>query len=97
MARKASPSSTASHALAQTKDADRGWTLGVLSARLTALAERERIDVAEPDALAWAIVGALSMELVRWAVYEEIDDAALAGALHPTARAMLSARRRRRR
>lgn len=44
---------------------------------------------ADPDALAWALVGALEIQVVRWAVWKEIDLATLRTQLRATARAML--------
>jgi AcrR family transcriptional regulator len=40
---------------------------------LRALSQRGRIDVADPDNMAWALVGAIEMQLVRWAVWDDID------------------------
>ena len=42
----------------------------------------------DPRDLAWATVGALHMQLVRWAVFRDLDDDALAGALTSAARAV---------
>lgn len=47
--------------------------VGFLAHYLRALGARRRIDVADPDALAWALVGALEMQVVRWAVWDELD------------------------
>lgn len=68
----------------------------LLSNRLQMLVERRRIEVEDADALAWAIVGALTMQVTRWAVFETLDDAGLAQALRATARALLPAPRKRR-
>ncbi len=65
-----------------------------LSARFAALVERKRIDVDDPDALAWALVGALEIQVTRWAVWNEIDLATLRTQLVTTARAILPAQRR---
>lgn len=43
----------------------------------------------DPDALAWALVGALEIQFVRWAVWREIDLATLRTQLRNTARAVL--------
>jgi AcrR family transcriptional regulator len=69
----------------------RSYTLlvGFLAARFRALAGRGRITVADPDALAWAIVGALEIHIVRWAVWEEIDVDQLRDQLRATAHAIL--------
>jgi AcrR family transcriptional regulator len=74
-----------------------GLLAALLSAKLAALAERGKVDLPDPDALAWAIVGGLTMQVTRWAVFEQIDDAALAEALRATARSLLPQPKRRRR
>jgi len=56
---------------------------------LRALGERGRIRVTDPQALAWALVGALEMQIVRWAVWDEIETDELRGALLGVARAIL--------
>jgi AcrR family transcriptional regulator len=68
----------------------------LLSANLRRVADRGRIEVADTDALAWAIVGGLNMQVMRWSVFEELDDAGLAESLRATARALLPRQRRRR-
>jgi AcrR family transcriptional regulator len=62
---------------------------GFLAHRLAAMVERGRIAVVDPDALAWAIVGALEIQIVRWAVWDEIDRTGLRDRLLATARAIL--------
>ena len=47
--------------------------VGFLAHYLRALAARGRIDIADADATAWALVGALEMQFVRWAVWDELD------------------------
>ena len=54
-----------------------------------ALSERGRIEVKDADALAWALVGALEMQIVRWAVWDELDVDELKAALVGVARAIL--------
>ena len=54
-----------------------------------ALADRGRLSVADPKALAWALVGALEMQIVRWAVWEEIELDQLRDELLAVARAIL--------
>jgi AcrR family transcriptional regulator len=61
----------------------------LLSLQLKQAARRGAVDVPDAEALAWAIVGALSMQLTRWAVFEELDDEGLVGALRTTAGALL--------
>jgi len=60
-----------------------------LSGRFRALADRKRIAVPDPDALAWALVGALEIQVTRWAVWNEIDLATLRAQLVAAARAIL--------
>jgi AcrR family transcriptional regulator len=60
-----------------------------LAARLAAYAERRRLHVPDPNALAWALVGALEIQIVRWAVWEEIDELTLRAQLRAAARAIL--------
>jgi AcrR family transcriptional regulator len=67
----------------------------LLSARVGGLAERGQADVADPDAFGWALVGALQMQVMRWAVHQEIDTVGLAEALRATARSLLPAVARR--
>jgi AcrR family transcriptional regulator len=66
----------------------------LLEHRLRDLAGRGRIDVADPAALAWAIVGGLTMQLMRWAVFETIGNDELPTALGSTAQALLPKSRR---
>jgi len=60
-----------------------------LAARFAALAGRGRIAVADPGALAWALVGALDIQVTRWAVWDELDTDDLRTQLIATARAIL--------
>ena len=60
-----------------------------LASRLRALADRGRIHAPDPDALAWALVGALEIQIVRWAVWDELDLDQLAANLVAAARAIL--------
>jgi AcrR family transcriptional regulator len=76
------------------RDAYAGLAM-LLSLQLKQAAGRGSIDVPDAEALAWAIVGALSMQLTRWAVFEELDDAGLAAALRTTAGALVPQRRAR--
>jgi AcrR family transcriptional regulator len=56
---------------------------------LRALSQRGRIDVKDPESLAWALVGAIEMQLVRWAVWDEIDVDTLRTQLLAVAHAIL--------
>lgn len=66
-----------------------GLLANFLASRLAALAERKRIAVVDPEALAWALVGALEIQVVRWAVWNEIDTPTLRAQLRAAARAIL--------
>jgi AcrR family transcriptional regulator len=66
-----------------------GLLAGLLAHQLQALVARKRVNVPDTDALAWAIVGALTMQVTRWAVFEDLDDDGLADALRRTARTLL--------
>jgi len=61
----------------------------LLALQLARAAERGRIRCDDPHALAWAIVGALSLHLTRWCVFEELTSAELATSLRATADALL--------
>jgi AcrR family transcriptional regulator len=73
-----------------------GLLADLLAARLRQVAERGTIEVGDADAFAWALIGALQIQVLRWAVWGELDDAALSAALRATARTMLPAVVRRR-
>jgi AcrR family transcriptional regulator len=53
------------------------------------LAEGMRDRVPDPEALAWALVGAIDLQVRRWAVLDDLDDEGLARNLH-AARALLT-------
>jgi AcrR family transcriptional regulator len=72
-----------------------GMLAALLAGQIAKLVAKGRIDVADADALAWALVGALTMQVMRWAVFEELGDDELAEALRATARTMLPASTRR--
>lgn len=61
---------------------------------LRALTKRGRIDVSDPEGMAWALVGALEMQVVRWAVWDELDVDGLRAQLLVVARAILPVERR---
>jgi AcrR family transcriptional regulator len=63
--------------------------VGFMAHYFKALNDRGRIDVKDADALAWALVGALEMQIVRWAVWDELDTEELKAALVGVARAIL--------
>ena len=60
-----------------------------LARYLRALADRGVIACASPETIAWAIVGALEMQIARWAVWGDLPDAQLTSALRMTAHAIL--------
>jgi len=66
-----------------------GLLAAFLTARLSALAGRRGLRIDDPAALAWALVGALEIQIVRWAVWNEIDLAQLGAQLRAAARAIL--------
>src|SRR4029079_12005758 len=70
------------------RDAYAGLAM-LLSQQLQRAARKGTVEVPDAEALAWAIVGALSMQLTRWAVFEELDDEGLVRALRTTAGALL--------
>jgi AcrR family transcriptional regulator len=63
--------------------------VGFLSHYLRALQTRGRIHVTDPEAMAWALVGALEMQLTRWAVWDELDLDQLRAQLLGVSRAIL--------
>jgi len=60
-----------------------------LAARLAVVGDKRGIAIADPAALAWALVGALEIQFVRWAVWDAIDVPTLRAQLRATARAIL--------
>ena len=62
---------------------------GFLGHYFKLLSDRGRISVADPQALAWALVGALEMQIVRWAVWDELEVDQLRDELLAVARAIL--------
>jgi AcrR family transcriptional regulator len=63
----------------------------LVRSRIDTMIERGHIPKLDSEAVSWGLVGALKMHLWRWAVFEEIDDAALATNLRATAHALLPA------
>ena len=66
-----------------------GLLAGFLASRFRVLVEKQRVAIADPDALAWALVGALEIQITRWAVWNEIDMPTLRKQLVAAARAIL--------
>ncbi len=65
----------------------------LLSAHIGAMEEAGGAAEVDADALAWSLVGALHMQVLRWAVYRQLDTAALVPALHAVAATHLPALR----
>jgi AcrR family transcriptional regulator len=63
----------------------------LLAARIRGLAKRGPARGSDPTALAWALVGALQMQVMRWAVFGELDERKLDKALRGTARTLIPA------
>ncbi len=53
------------------------------------LSSLKRVRIPDPQALAWALIGALEIQIVRWAVWNEIDLPTLRAQLIAVARAIL--------
>lgn len=63
----------------------------LLGAQLEAAARAREVTLADPQALSWAFVGALHIQVLRWAVFEEVGKNDLASALRSVARTMMPA------
>jgi AcrR family transcriptional regulator len=83
------PSRTGSESIGSTRRKSYAMLVAFLASRFRALAERGRIEAPHPEALAWALVGALDIQIVRWAVWDEIDLGELRVQLRATTRAIL--------
>ena len=66
-----------------------GLLAGFLASRFRAMAARGKLVAPDPEALAWALVGALEIQIVRWAVWGEIDLVALREQLRAVSRAVI--------
>ncbi len=60
-----------------------------LTRYLRALDARGRIDTPMPEVVAWAIIGALEIQIVRWAVWDMLPAGELRSTLRITAHAIL--------
>jgi AcrR family transcriptional regulator len=69
--------------------------VGFLAHYLRALTARGRLDVKDPEGMCWALVGALELQVVRWAVWDDIDIDQLRAKLLDVARAILPRERAR--
>jgi len=62
----------------------------LLSSRLIKLSAKGKMPQVDAEVLGWSLVGALMMQIQRWAVFEDLGTRKLADALTRTARALLS-------
>jgi TetR/AcrR family fatty acid metabolism transcriptional regulator len=60
-----------------------------LARHLQRLNERRRISIIDPEIVAWAIIGALELQIVRWAVWDELPGDHLRGVLRVTAKSVM--------
>jgi AcrR family transcriptional regulator len=60
-----------------------------LASRFTSLVKSRKLRTEDPSALAWALIGALEMQVMRWAVWKAIELPALREQLRVTARVIL--------
>lgn len=63
----------------------------LLGAQLEAAARANEVNLTDPQSLSWAFVGALHIQVLRWAVFEEVGKNDLAAALRAVARQMMPA------
>lgn len=63
----------------------------LLDARLVRLRDKGAVVTNDTNALAWALLGAMELQLIRWAVLGDLADSALGAALRTTALAVLPA------
>lgn len=70
-----------------------GTLAELLASRIRKLAESGKLDVDDPATVAWALVGALQIQVARWAVFGELGEDALRDALRASARTFLRALR----
>lgn len=61
----------------------------LLGARLVKLRDKGALDTLDPHALGWALLGAMEMQMIRWAVLGDLADPALGPALRGAALAVL--------
>jgi AcrR family transcriptional regulator len=67
----------------------------LLAGQLQRLVDKGHIEASDAEATGWALVGAMKIQVERWALYDAIDDDELGPALRATARAMLPVIKRR--
>lgn len=61
----------------------------LLAAQIVKAAEAAGVSPGDPASLAWAFVGAVQIQVLRWAVFEEIDRDQLSAALRQIGRTLL--------
>jgi AcrR family transcriptional regulator len=61
----------------------------LLSSRIRKLKSKGKLHQGDAEVLGWSLVGAMTMQIQRWAVFEELGIKKLADALLRTARALL--------
>lgn len=62
----------------------------LISSRLTKLGSKGKLRQVDAEVLGWSLVGAMTMQIQRWIVFEELGPRKAADALVRTARALLS-------
>jgi AcrR family transcriptional regulator len=72
-----------------------GGLVMLLTAQLARATRRRGDDPDDLEARAWALVGALSLQVTRWAVFEDLADADLRDSLDRCAQPLLPTRRAR--
>ena len=63
----------------------------LLEAQLVAAARAREVALVDSEALSWAFVGALQIQVIRWSVFEEVGKNDLAAALRGVARTFMPA------
>jgi AcrR family transcriptional regulator len=63
----------------------------LLAAQLAGVSQAAGLDIDDPGALAWAFVGAVQIQVARWAVFQEIDRDQLSLAMRQVAHTLLPA------
>jgi AcrR family transcriptional regulator len=64
---------------------------GVIRSYVEKVAASYQLEIPDPMATAWALVGVVTMHVTRWAVFDEIDDDQLAVELEKAAQLVLTA------
>jgi AcrR family transcriptional regulator len=73
----------------QTLQAALSQQAALVSSRITKLKVKGKLHQVDAEVLGWSLVGAMTMQIQRWAVFEELGTKKLADALSRTARALL--------